>query len=159
MRDDFAAMSNLTLEQFRDGYLNNSLPAFNRGDFAVAFARLAPDCEFYPFEEISGEGVLVGPEQVCRFFEELFETFPDWRVESVRVLQAPDGTIVTLERGRGSGRTSEVSGVLEFANTLELRGSMVVCVRQYASWEQGLLAAGLDPSIAADARGPERPDD
>jgi hypothetical protein len=43
--------------------------AFNRGDFAAAFSGLAPECEFYPLAYAT-ERVLVGPEEVCRVFED-----------------------------------------------------------------------------------------
>jgi len=40
-------MPNPTLEQFRALFVAGN-EAFNRGDFATAFAALAPDCEFHP---------------------------------------------------------------------------------------------------------------
>ena len=150
--------SNLTLEEVKELYLA-SLAAFNRRDLATAFALMHPDLEFHYPEGISGEVVLVGHEPVRGFFEDLFEVLPDWQVELVRVVQAADDVFVTLDRGRGTGRGSGAPAVLELANLIELRDGMVVRMRQYPGWEQGLLAAGLDDSIAADARKPDRSDD
>jgi hypothetical protein len=45
MRDDFGAVSNLTLEQYKDAYLA-FLPAFNRQDLARAFTALTPTASF-----------------------------------------------------------------------------------------------------------------
>ena len=100
--------------------------------------------------------MLVGHGQLGAFFENLFDLMPDWRVESIRVLQAADDVFVTLDRGRGTGRASEAPTVLELSNVIETRELIVVRIRQYPAWEQGLRAAGLDPSIAADVRRYER---
>ena len=152
MRDDIAAVANLTLEQYKDVYLT-FLAAFNRQDLAAAFAVLAPECEFRPIKELLGERVLIGPDEVRRFFDEAFDVLPDWHVESpVRILQATDNTFVTLDRGRGRGRGSGAQAVFDFDTVAELRDLVVVRVQQYSTWEEGLGAAGLDPSIAADVR-------
>jgi ketosteroid isomerase-like protein len=155
MREDVAAMSNSTLDQVKESYVG-FLTEFNRRNFAAAFAAVHPDCEFRYPEGIAGEVVLVGHEQLRAFFEDLFEVMPDWHVESVRVLQAADDLFVTLDRGRGAGRGSGAPTVLELSNVIELRDQLVVRMRQYPDWEQGLGAAGLDPSIAAKIRKPER---
>jgi ketosteroid isomerase-like protein len=141
----------LTLDQFKGAYLAGNA-AFNRGDFVTAFAGLAPNCEFRTLEDVPGEPVLVGREQVIAFFEEVFEALPDWQVEPVRILQAADDVFVALERGLGSGRGSGAPTVQEIVTVYELRDLMAVRVHQYTTWEEGLSASGLDPSIAADVR-------
>jgi hypothetical protein len=70
-------------------------------------------------------------------------------VDSVRVLQAGNQTFVTLDRGLGSGRDSGAPFQIDFASVIELRDLQVVRIHQYRSWEDGLRAAGLDPSTAA----------
>ena len=153
MRDDIAAVPNLTLDQYKEAYLA-FLAEFNRQNLETAFAALAPDCEFQPSVELMlGERWLVGREQVIRFFEEVFELLPDWHVDALCFLQAADDVFVTLDRGRGAGRSSGAPTMLDFASIAELRDDLLIArVRQYASWEEGLRAAGLDPSIAADVR-------
>jgi len=122
--------------------------AFNRRDFRAAFAGLAPDCEWHPFEEIP-ERALVGPEQVCRFFEdEIFGAFPDWRSDPVDFLEAGSGTFVVLFRGSGSGSASGVRTPLDLAEVWDLRDGIPVRVREFTSWEKALSAAGLDPAGA-----------
>src|SRR5918999_2477084 len=102
MRDDLAAVPNPTLELFKAAFRAGN-EAFNRRDFATAFAALAPDCEFHTVAYAT-ERLLVGPEQVCRFFEqEIFGTFPDWRTDPVQFLDAGDGLFVVLMRGQGTG--------------------------------------------------------
>jgi hypothetical protein len=147
-------VSILALEQFKAAFLAGN-EAFNRGDFAAAFATLAPDCEFHPLA--TTERVLVGPEQVCRFFEEeIFGTFPDWRTDPVRVLRATDDVFVVLLRGWGTGRASRVPTRVDLAEVWELRKGIPARVREFPTWEEALRAAGLDPSGAADIRGAER---
>jgi len=148
-------VSNPTLEQFKAAFIAGN-EAFNRGDFRAAFARLAPDCEWHPFEEIP-ERVLVGPEQVCNFFAtEIFGTFPDWRSDPVHFLQVSSGTFVVLFRGRGTGGASGVQTPLDLAEVWELREGVPVRVREFISWEQALTAAGLDPATAGELRLPEQ---
>jgi ketosteroid isomerase-like protein len=144
---------NLTLEQFKDEYLT-FLAALNRGDLVTAFAVLAPNCEFRTPQDMPDQQVLVGREQVIAFFEQAFEVLPDWHIESVRILQAADDVFVALDQGRVSARSSAAPTVQEIATVSELRDLMVVRVHQYTSWEEGLRASGLDPSIAADVLNP-----
>jgi ketosteroid isomerase-like protein len=147
--------SNPTLGQFRAVFLAGN-EAFNRGDFATAFSGLAPDCEWHPFEDMP-ERVLVGPEQVCRFFaREIFGTFPDWRSDPLHFLQAGDGVFVVLLRGRGTGGASRARTGLDFGEVWELREGIPARVREYYTWEGALSAAGLDPSTAVEIRGGKR---
>jgi hypothetical protein len=92
MQDKMATTSGAGLERFKAGFLAAN-EAFNRGDHATAFAALAPDCEWHPFES-APEGPLIGPEQVCRFFEDILGTFPDLRSEPVHFLQVGAATIL-----------------------------------------------------------------
>jgi hypothetical protein len=147
--------SNPTLDQFRAAWLAGN-EAFNRRDFAAAFAALAPDCEFHSVAYAT-ERVLVGPEQVCRFFEqEIFVTFPDWRTDPVQFLQAGDGLFVVLMRGHGTGGASRAPTSLDLAAVWELRQGVPVRVREFPTWEEALSAAGLHPSTAAGIRRAER---
>jgi hypothetical protein len=144
-----------TLAQFRDAFLAGN-EAFNRRDFDTAFAGLAPDCEWYSVAYAT-ERVLVGPEQVSRFFEqEIFGTFPDWRTDPVHFLQAEDGVYVVLLLGRGTGGASRAPTRLDLAEVWELREGVPVRVQEYPTWEEALSTAGFDPSIAADVRSRER---
>ncbi len=148
-------VSNPTLEQFKAAFLARN-EEFNRGDFAAAFAGLAPDCEWHSVAYAT-ERVLVGPEQVCRFFEqEIFGTFPDWRTDPVRFLQAGDGVFVILMRGAGTGGASGAPTLLDLAEVWELRGGVPVRVREFPTWEDALGATGLEASTAADLRRAER---
>ena len=146
---------NPTLAQFRALVLAAN-EAFNRGDFATAFAALAPDCEWHPFEESAEGGVLVGPEQVARFFADLADTFPGFRNEPVHFLQVGDGVFVVLWRVRGTGGASSVPTAIAHGGLWELREGVPVRVREFTTWEETLSAAGLDPSTAAELRGAER---
>jgi ketosteroid isomerase-like protein len=133
------------------------LRAFNRGDLVTAFALMDADCEFRNGERLVLEaGVFAGRDQVIRFFEELREVVPDWRVENRRFLQGRDGVFVALDHGRGSGRDSGAPVATELVSVLELRDWLVVRVHQYSDWEDGLRAVGLDPAIAVDVRKAEQ---
>jgi ketosteroid isomerase-like protein len=123
----------------------------NRGDFATAFAGLAPDCEWHPFESAL-EGPLVGPKQVCHYFEDVIGTFPDLQNEPVHFLQVDDSVFVVLHRWRGSGRASGARTGINHAQVWELQEGIPVRVREFLHWEEALSAAGLDPASAVDLR-------
>jgi hypothetical protein len=141
---------NPTLDQFRAMFIAGN-EAFNRGDFAAAFAGVAADCEYCPVAYAT-EGLLVGREQICRFFErEIFGTFADWRTDPVGFLQAGGGVFVVLMRGTGTGAASGVPTTVDFAAVWELSKGVPVRVHEYPSREQALSAVGLDRSAAAGA--------
>jgi ketosteroid isomerase-like protein len=151
MSPDSFGTPNLTLGQFRAAFLAGN-EAFNRGDFAAAFAVLAPDCEWHSVAYAT-ERVLVGPEQVCRFFEEeIYGLFRGWRSEPVHFLQAGEDVFVVLLSGHGTGSSSGASVHLDLAEVWELRAGVPVRVREFPSWQQALDAAGLDPSSAGELR-------
>jgi ketosteroid isomerase-like protein len=142
---------NPTLEQFRAMFIAGN-EAFNRGDFAAAFAGVARDCEYRPVAYAT-EGLLVGREQICRFFErEIFGTFSDWRTEPVGFLQSGDGVFVVLLRGTGTGSASGVPTTVDFGAVWKLRNGVPVRVDEYPTPEEAVTAAGLDRSAAARAR-------
>lgn len=143
--------SKLTLGQFQAAFLAGN-EAFNRGDFAAAFANLPPDCEWHSVGYAT-ERVLVGPEQVCRFFEEeIFGMFRGWRSEPVHFLQAGEDVFVVLLSGHGTGSSSGAPVHLDLAEVWELRGGVPDRVREFPTWEEALSAAGLDHSIAGELR-------
>lgn len=143
--------SNPTLEQFQAAFLTGN-EAFNRGDFVAAFATLAPNCEWHSVAYAT-ERVLVGPEAVCRFFqEEIFGMFREWRSQPMHFLQAREGAFVVLLSGHGIGSSSGAPVDLDLAEVWELRGGVPVRVQEFPHWEQALSAAGLDPTTAGELR-------
>ena len=143
--------SNLTLGQFRASFLAGN-EAFNRGDFAAAFAVLPPDCEWHSVAYAT-ERVLVGPERVSRFFEEeIFDTFRGWRSEPRHFLQTGDGVFVVLLSGHGTGSSSGAPVEIDFAEVWEFRGGVPARVREFSTWEEAFDAAGLDPSSTGELR-------
>jgi ketosteroid isomerase-like protein len=156
---DHSPVPNPTLGEFEAAF-HAGQEAWNRGDFATAFAGLAPDCQYRPWDEFLNAGdvregaerVLVGPEEVGRYFEEIFDTFPDFSNHAVRILEAAPGVFVVLNRARGTGRASGASVAVAHGGVWELQDGIVVRVREFPRWEEALTAAGLDSSIAAAAR-------
>jgi ketosteroid isomerase-like protein len=128
------------------------IQAFNRGDFVATFALVPSDCEWEVESFPYGEGKLVGPDQIRRFYEEVRESIPDWSVEALAFFETSDGAFVGLYRGHGTGRVSGASVMIEFGDIYELRGWTPVRVHQYPDWEQALRIAGLDPALAAGIR-------
>jgi hypothetical protein len=147
--------SNPTLRQFRVTFLARN-EAFNRGDFATAFALIPEDCEWHVWAGFLGGGTtygegdvrgtvrLVGGDEVGRFFErEVFEAFPDFHDEPVRFLAAAEGVFVVLHRAHGSGDASGVPISVSHGQVWELHDGMPALIREYSTWSEALAAAGL----------------
>lgn len=155
MYDHMAKVSNPTLEQFKVAFLVGN-EAFNRGDFATAFAGLAPDCEWHPLA-CATERVLVGPGEVCVSSSRRSSTRSGTGAPTLLTsCRAGDGVFVVLLRGRGTGRASRAPTRVDLAEVWELREGVPARVREFPTWEEALSAAGLDPSTAADFRRGER---
>jgi hypothetical protein len=104
--------------------------------------------------------VLVGPEEVCRFFqEEIFGTFPNWRTDPVHFEQAGDGVFVVFQRGSGTGSASSAPAHVDLAEVWELRDGVPIRVSEMPTWEEALSIAGPDTSTAAEIRRAERTTD
>jgi ketosteroid isomerase-like protein len=144
-------MPNPTLEQF-EAAARAGVEAFNRRDFAAAFGGLPSDCEWHLPQNFAPEGVLVRPEQVCSWFDDWSESVPDWSNQLARVLEADDGVFVVLVHGKGSGRASGAAAVFDLGHIWELREGVPFRVREFATWEETLEAAGMSPALAKEVR-------
>jgi hypothetical protein len=80
----------------------------------------------------------------------IFSLFPDWRTDPVHFLQAGDRLFVVLMSGRGTGAASRAPTHLELAEVFELRHGVPVRVREFPTWGEALVAAGMDPPAGRD---------
>jgi len=116
--------------------------AFNARDFDRAFAGLAPDVEWRAGAWVFDETVLRGREAVIAFFAGLRESAGEWRVEAVEVHDGGEGRFVVHQRGHFEGRTTKLSGTLDFFQLFELGDDgLVARVSEHATLDEALEAA------------------
>ncbi|MGH2982353.1 MAG: nuclear transport factor 2 family protein [Solirubrobacterales bacterium] len=103
--------------------------------------------EWHPTEQFPEPGPVHGHEGMRRFFASFEQVFGEVRMEPSRIERGaePGEVFVVIEmlaRGKGSG--AEVT--IRIAHRLKLRDGKVVWGKVYGNAEEGLRAAGLEPS-------------
>ena len=117
--------------------------AFNRDDLEAVLDDLSPDYEFHP------SGRFMDTQRVYRGragFVEFWGAFrAAWKEITIAIdrIEGLDDRVLTLGRfqGRGGGSGAEVNAEGAWLHTVE--DGLVVHLRSFASWQEGLQAAGL----------------
>jgi ketosteroid isomerase-like protein len=118
--------------------------AFNRGDFEAAFVGLAADVEWSLLPSLLETGTLRGRDAVIRYFRGLQDGI-GWRVDAQEFTDLGAGRILVRQRGEAVGRSTGISGDLEFFQIWEIgQGGLPVRIREYETHEEALQAAGLE---------------
>jgi steroid delta-isomerase-like uncharacterized protein len=99
--------------------------ALNRRDAAAAAEYLDPDV----VEEITGVGILRGPDEVRRFFEGMFKAAPDMEVLIDRTVSEGDTDVVQWRMNGTFTGGPLFNGVQATGGRLQLRGCDVIDVR------------------------------
>ena len=122
--------------------------AFNRGDYAAAVDFLHPEVGVYP--GVIGLGPLgagsddhlAGRDQVRRFFEDLAETWDAVTVELEELIEAVDGTVVSVELWRTRGQDG-IEIIAPITDVYTLRDGLIVRVDGFPDKADALEAFGL----------------
>ena len=117
--------------------------AFNRRDWAAWESLHYPEVEWSDPPELPDAGVHHGVGAIRRFFDQLFETGDEWRVEVDDIESV--GRDRVLMRGRSVliGHTSRIPLEDPFFQLFELEESRVRRVQTFRSTTDALEAAGL----------------
>jgi ketosteroid isomerase-like protein len=114
--------------------------AFNRRDLDGFLAHADPDVEFTPYV-VALEGNYHGHDGVRRWWEDLFDVFPDWQVEVAGIREFGDRTLATLHaRGHGGGSETPVDQYLWQLATWSADGKLAAWTN-YADETEALEAA------------------
>ena len=91
------------------------------------------------------EGSYTGRSGIRRFFADVAEIAPDFRLAIKRVEAAGHERVVCFERGRASGRSSGVSldQGISFGTVYDFAEGRIERIRVFTDREQALEAAGL----------------
>lgn len=117
------------------------LVALNERDVDGYVACCTDDFELVPVTvEISG--TYLGASGIRRFFADLQDAAPSVRVWAER-LQVVDGDVLVFERGDVSGRSSGVTGEVEFTTVYEFAGERIRRISVFLDRAEALKAVGL----------------
>jgi ketosteroid isomerase-like protein len=118
--------------------------AINRGDVDAAVAVCDPEIEFLSVLAVSGKR-YIGHAGIREYFEDVGSHWAEWRVETHRVVEAPDGRVAIVMtmhvRGKESGATlSEQTG-----HVWTLRDGRLRRNDPYREPDEALRALGVEP--------------
>jgi ketosteroid isomerase-like protein len=119
------------------------LKAIGEGRYPEAAAMLGQRAEWHNTERFPGPRVCRGPQEIERFWEDLYEAYainrPATEIERVD----HRGDVVTVElHAQGRGRGSGVPVDIHWAHRLLVRDGKVDRVETYGSYDRALEAAG-----------------
>jgi uncharacterized protein len=132
-------MSQENVEIVRSGY-----EAFARGDVDSVLDRLDPEVDWHPaIGPLVGVESVRGREAMRRFLtRDLFDGFDQFRAEPLSFEDLGDFVLV-MGRYIGRGESSGIEMDQRVATLYELRDGKTVTMRDYATREEALEAAGL----------------
>jgi 2-(1,2-epoxy-1,2-dihydrophenyl)acetyl-CoA isomerase len=121
------------------------LDGFSRSDRASVEPLLDADVEWRTvLGPLLGVEAVSGRDPVLRFgFEEIPDAIQDARVEVEELSDLGEGRVLLVGRYLGRGKSSGIDVDVRIASIHRLRAGMIVSVRDYASREEALEAAGL----------------
>ena len=121
------------------------LDGFSRLDTASVEPLLHPDVEWRTvLGPLLGVASVSGRDAMLRFaFEEIPDVPENPRVEVEELRDLGDGRVLVIARYLGRGKRSGIELDQRISSVHRLRDGMIVSVRDYASREEALDAAGL----------------
>ena len=142
-RDTAWAMSEENVEIVR-----RAIDAWSRRDTQTSLdplmASLDPDIEWVPVQDDPEYSVRRGHDEVRAWLTSWAETFPDFRWELDRILDAGNDLVVAFVRLAGR---SEATGIdletASYAVVFTLRGEKIARIHEYLDNKEALEAAGL----------------
>ncbi len=106
-----------------------SAGAFNRRDWS-SVSVLPDDVEFQPREDLPDPSSRRGGAEIRRYFEELIEQFPDYRIELIGVEDPGGDVAVFLWHSMGTGAASGISADTYIRQSVEFRDGRVVRIEE-----------------------------
>ena len=130
-------MSRADIETLRTGY-----EAFSRGDWDAPTRFAHPEFELRTADRVPNPGTYRGPEEVRRFFEDLFAPFEEMVVEPEEFFERGDQIVVfVLARLRPTGSSAEVEN--RIGHLWTMREGKASRLEVFPRREDALEAAGL----------------
>jgi ketosteroid isomerase-like protein len=130
-------VSQADIETLRVGY-----EAVSRGDWDAATRFAHPEFELRTADRVPNPGTYRGPEEVRRFFEDLFEPFEEVVVEPEEFFERAEQIVVfVLTRFRPTGSSAVVEN--RIGHLWTMREGKAMRLEIFPRREDALEAAGL----------------
>ena len=130
-------MPQADIEMLRAGY-----EAFSRGDWDSVLRYAHPEIELKTADRIVSPGTYRGPDELRRFFEDLFEPFEEVVVEPERFIEHRDLIVVlVVVRSRPRGSSAVVEN--RIGHVWTMRDGEAIRFEIFPEREKALEAAGV----------------
>ena len=129
-------------------HVRDAIDAINRGDVDGLLERIDADFEWTVLDASPLAGTYRGHEEVRRYVQEWIDTFDGVRLE-IEELVKLDEHVLAVIRGSGWGKASGVEVSNRFCQLWALSGDAPTRMREYATREGALAAAGADRDAEA----------
>ena len=118
--------------------------AFHRGDLDAWLEYWTDDIDYRAAEGAPDDhGPINGKDALRVFGQDWLDTFDDFRVEPVELIDAGDDKVIAVMRISGRAKLSGVETDLTYAELYTLRDGKIARGRQYWTRDEALEAAGL----------------
>lgn len=135
---DTSRMSQADIDVLRAGY-----EAFSRGDWDDLFREAHPDFELKTADRVTNPGTYRGPDEVKRFFEDLFEPFEEVVVEPEEFFER-DNQIAVFVQVSSRPRGSSAVVVNRIGHVWTIRDGKIAHFEIFPEREKALEAIGFE---------------
>ena len=117
--------------------------AFNRGDLDTWSQYFVDDIDYRAVEGAPDDhGPIHGTDALRAYAQDWFDTFDEFRVEPVDLIDAGEDKVIAVMRGSGRAKLSGVETDLTFAVLYSIRDGKIARGREYWTRDEALKAAG-----------------
>jgi len=92
---------------------------------------------------VDDRGPIRGQEALRAYVQDWLDTFDDFRIEPVELIDAGEDTVITILRASGRAKLSGVETDLTYAVVYTIRDGKIAPGREYVTREAALEAAGV----------------
>jgi len=123
--------------------VERAIAAINARDIDAYLACCTENVELLtPLAAVGGE--YLGPDGIRRFFTDIEDVGPDFRIEVQRVQAAGDSNVIVFMRTSATGRTSGIVNGTESTNVYDFIEGKISRIRIFLDRDEALKAVGLE---------------
>jgi ketosteroid isomerase-like protein len=123
--------------------VGRAIAAVNARDIDVYLACCTENVELLtPLAAVGGE--YLGPDGIRRFFTDIEDAGPDFRIEVERVQAVGENNVIVYMRTSATGRTSGIVNGTESTNVYDFIEGKISRIRIFLDRDEALKAVGLE---------------
>ena len=125
--------------------VRESLEAFNRRDLSKLFARIDPQVEWVPLDEMLDGETYAGHDGVRRFIDDMERDMAGFTVRTDDIVEGREDSVVIVGSVLGTGRGSGMELEFPLGWVIRVRDERVIYLRAYSDRQRAFADAGIAP--------------